>query len=366
MSQHNHIEGTFRLRTPLHCSSPDKSLAQDNETPTVQMRIVTSQGERRIPYFPANDLRGRLRRKAAKIVLDHICATSKVSVQLYAGLCAGAVSGQPEGILSIEEALRAGRNVYMGLFGGGNRLIRSRYSCQDLVPILQETIDIGMVPEAFGQSDHSNFLPMRHSAAGDRPMEGWSLVQHRHFLRIDDVMRVMRPDEMQEYIADVVSSVTHAQESTFNESQARKGDKAKAETGEIKASDVKKKTDIGNIMGLQSIAAGTPMYFFLDFFDETSDAQVGLMLMALRDLVAEQRLGGWGRAGMGKFSADLTLKRHGESLQIFSQTHAAQDAALSPAVAHLVQAAQAEIAELSQESLSAFFSQQSKKETKEQ
>lgn len=357
MTAINHIEGVLRLRSPLHCASPDESLAtKPVETPTVQMRIVTSNGTSTIPYFPGNDLRGRLRRKAAKVVLDHICASGQVSPQLYAGLCAGASSGQPDtSALSVEEALRGGRNVYMGLFGGGARLLRSRYSCQDLVPILRETVDIGMVPERFVETDGQNFLPMRKTADGDRPLEGWALVQSRQVIRVDDVMRVIRPEELHQYVADVVNSVGAIQSQTITQRASRKGEKAKAQTGEIKAGDIQKKTDIGNMPSFQAIAAGTPMYFRLDFFDEATDAQIGLMLMALQGLVVEQRLGGWCRAGMGQFSVDLSLTRNGERLPVFDEARASTVATLSSAVGNYIKAARDDVATLTADSLTEFF-----------
>lgn len=357
MTMNNHIEGIFRLRTPLHCASPDDSLAnKPAETPTVQMRIVTANGERRIPFFPGNDLRGRLRRKAAKIVLDHICATAQVSPQLYAGLCAGAVSAQPESDLSIEEALRAGRNVYMGLFGGGTRLIRSLYSCQDLVPVLRETVDIGMVPAQYVENDGKNFLPSRMTSEGEKALEGWNLVQNRQIIRVDDVLRVTNPEDMQAYIADVVETVSALQNETVGQRQRRKISKAQAEAGQIKQSEVEKKTDLGNMPSFQYIAAGTPMYFRLDFFDEISDAQVGLMLLALRDLVAEQRLGGWVRAGLGRFGAELSLTRDGERMPVFAASPAVEDAVLSDAVmGQFVAAAREEIGALTADGLMAFF-----------
>lgn len=357
MSASNFIDGIIRPTSPLHCASPDKSLAREtSETPTVQMRIVTNRGERRIPYFPGNDLRGRLRRKAAAIVLEHITASGKVSPQLYMGLCAGAMSAQPDSSdLTIEEALRAGSNVYMGLFGGGARMIRSRYAVQDLIPVLEETVEIGMVPRRFIEMTDQSFLPMRQTIDGERPLESWSTVQTRQVIRIDDVMRVTRPSEIEQFVRDAAAEVSAAQADVLSSRLRRKEGKAAAEAGAIKASAIAKKTDIGTVSALQFISPGTPMHFRMDFFDETSDAQVGLMLLALRELVVEQRLGGWCRAGAGRFSASLTLTRNGESMPIFDDMPTAVEARLSAAVASFVDCAHGEIAGLSAESLMEFF-----------
>lgn len=368
MTMLNYIEGIFRLRTPLHCASPDESLTNKKaETPTMQMRVVTKNGQGSIPYFPGNDLRGRLRRKAAKIVLDHICATAQVSPQLYAGLCAGAISAQPESDLSIEEALRAGKDIYMGLFGGGTRMIRSLYGCNDLVPVLAETVEIGMVPKQYQERDEKNFLPTRQSAEGAKALEGWALVQSRQFIRVDDVLRVMQPSDMQQYIAHAVESVGDYQQAVWSQQKTRKDAKAQMADGKgtEQDEDAAKKRDLGNMPSIQYIAAGTPMYFRLDFADQVSDAQVGLMLMALRDLVAEQRLGGWGRAGFGRFSADLSLTRHGEKMPVFAMESAAEDAVLSDAVMRqFVDTAREEVSGLTADGLMSFFQPRKTKDVK--
>ncbi|WP_420213419.1 type IV CRISPR-associated protein Csf2 (plasmid) [Burkholderia aenigmatica] len=356
----NRITGTLQLTRPLHCATPDESLKSsmpgveaNTATPTMQQRILTRRGMERVPYFPGNDLRGRLRRKAASIVLDHVTASRKVRLELYAGLNCGAVSGKPENDVTIEEVLRARENVYMGLFGGGTRILRSRFRVADLLPIIGSTIESGAVPAEYGEESDTTWLPKDFS--GSAPLRGDQLLIVQHLLRVDDVMRVLRPDELEKYVESAQSVVEAYQGDLLQKRVQRGDDKKKAQNKEIAAKDVQKKSDVGNMMSIQAIAAGTPMYFQLDFSDDVSDAHVGLMLLSIRALVREQGLGGWVRTGLGQFGARLRLDRDGESFPIFDTDVAGADAALSESVGRYVTAAQDALATLSAEGMMDFF-----------
>ena len=354
MSQQNRIEGLIRLTSALHCASPDTSLAtpDKNETPTHQQRVVTNTGIQKIPYFPGNDIRGRLRRKAATLVLDQLVAKDQISVDLYAGLNAGAISAQPDTAeLSVEEALRARDNVYMGLFGGGARLLRSRYRANDLIPVLADTIALGMVPAIYGETSDANWLPQGYSG----PARGFELVETFQALRVDDVMRVMRPDDMLRYIADTSKVVADRQALVIEQRTQRKADKAAVKAGDMKSGEIAGKRAIENMMSFQAIRAGTPLYFLVDVADDANDAHIGLMLLSLQALVREQALGGWVRAGLGRFNADLKLIRNGLSLEIFKAGTNGAQAELSTEVEPYVSAAQAALAKLSADEMMDFF-----------
>lgn len=356
MTTTNKIEGTLRLISPLHCATVDassESSGDQNITRTHKQTVITATGSQRIPYFPANDLRGRLRRKAAALVLDHVVASGKVKVDLYAALMAGAITASPESDLTVEEALRARDNVYMGLFGGGTRLLRSRYCTNDLMPILRDTIDAGIVPASFGEQ----WVPQGRVAEGLLgPMTGYHLVESRTSFRIDDVARVINPDDIEKYVADAIQEVAQKQNEIFGGRENRKADKAAAKAGDIKSSAIATKKDLGNMFALEAIPRGTPLHCLIDLQNDTSDAHVGLLLLALQALVREQALGGWIRAGFGRYSADLTLTRNGQKYQVFAAAQNAADATLSDEVqTAFCKPARESIATLTVESLMEFF-----------
>ena len=356
MTISNKVEGVIRLISPMHCATVGASAdaaGNENVIRTHVQPVNTPRGLQRIPYFPANDLRGRLRRKAASIVLDHITASGKVKVDLYQALMAGAITASPESDLTIEEALRARDNVYMGLFGGGTRLLRSRYCTNDLMPILQDTIDAGVVPAVMGEQG----VPQGFLAEGvTGPLTGYHLVQTRTSFRIDDVARVLNADEIEKFVLDAASSVASKQADIFSGRADRKADKAAAKAGDIKSQDIATKKDLANMFAVESIARGTPLHCLIDLQNDVSDAHVGLLLLALTALVREQALGGWIRAGFGRYSADLTLTRNGQKYKIFEEGKNAADATLSEEVdTAFCKPARNAVASLTAESMMEFF-----------
>lgn len=301
------IEGIFRLSHPLHCAAGSEKVAGQNVTRTMTMPVVSSQGVDDVPYFPGNDLRGRLRRFAAKLLLDHLTANgSKVSRELYSGLMSGSESASPDTApLSVEEATRGRQHVYMGIFGGGARILRSGYRVSDLLPVIATTIDCGAVPKHFGETTDSSWMPMDRKG---QPLRGWQLKHQYNIIRVDDVFRVMDAGAIEKYLVDPATTVGAYQAAISANRTARKED----ETGETK------KSDVGNMVTFEAIAAGTPMYFRLDLYNHLGDAQLGLIVEALRGLLNQQALGGWVRAGLGQFVADLRLVRDGESESLYS------------------------------------------------
>lgn len=353
MTVSNKIEGIFRLLSPMHCAAVGDKGGENNVTLTQKQSLITRAGKRTFPIFPGNDIRGRLRRIAASLILDHIVLAGKVNVNLYAGLKAGAITANPESDLTIEEALRARDNVYMGLFGGGTRLLRSRFCANDLVPVLADTIEARIVPKHFGD----DWVPTGYVATDViGPLQGYGVMDKRTSLRVDDVGRVTNLDDMEKYIENVLVAVGQKQAATLADRKERKGSKAALKAGEIKSDELVGKKDTGNMFTVETIMRGTPMYCLIDLQNDVSDAHVGLMLLALQALVREQALGGWIRTGFGRFSADLTLTRNEQRYQVFADGQNAADATLTAEVQDAFCApAIAAIGTLTAESMMEFF-----------
>lgn len=362
MTMRNRISGVVRLTTPLHTASPDKSLAlgehKDNQTPTMQHRFFIGTRQEKVPYFSGNDLRGRLRRKAAKLVCDHITVAGKIRQELYAGLVNGTIAAPDrDSTPTVGEVLRARDNVYMGLFGGGARVLKSRYRVADLWPIIAALVELGTVPKAFGEAEGSHLVPMVYHASGEepKPASGSDLIEIVTAFKLDDVYDVARPAEILQYVENGLESVAAYQGGMAEMDAKRKEDKAKAKAGEIGKSEIAGKKSLKNMLTYQAIKAGTPLYFDLDFADDASDAHIGLMLMSLELLVREQALGGWIRAGLGKYTADLTLTREGVQYPVFAQVQAAADATLSDVVKPFIAAASEALKAISAEEMMMFF-----------
>ena len=343
MSKRNHIEGVIRLSTPLHCAMPGEKASLNEPTQTMKIKLISGRDRQdTMPFFPGNGLRGRFRRKAASFVMPALVNGKKLPPELYAGLTCGAADNQPENELSVEEALRYSKNVYMGLFGGGKRMLRSRYSVQDLVPITQSTIAASLVPEKFEHPDEEREEKLVEDA--------FRLIDYLHFIHKDDVMHVVRPDEMAAIIENAGATVSAYQAFNLAQSATRKAEKKE----NVSKEDRTKKTNLDNMMKIEVIAPGTPMYFRLDFDDGVTDAQVGLMLQSLQAVVDDNALGGWTRAGLGKYSiVRMNLMRNGVEFRVFKEE--ADGYSLHESVMPFALSAQEQVAALSRDEMLSYF-----------
>lgn len=373
MTTHSNIQGIFKLTAPMHVADSIQYSLDDkgyvvrktngmaNVIATMRQNILTDGMRVKIPYFPANDLRGRLRRKAAALVMEALAAKGdKVPVELYAGLCAGASGAKPENSVTIEEIKRASEHVYMGLFGGGTRMLRSRFIVSDGVPIMNATVKAGLVPKGFGPYE-SRALPLSSGSEAVESGDGYKLTEVRHIVRVDDVTRVMRSDELRAHVQDAENAVAQWQANVLQNRSDRKNQDEQKAAGEETASI--KKSDLANVVSVQSIIAGTELYVRFDLQDTTTPAQRGLLLCALRDLINEQALGGWIRNGFGKFTAEhFTANLEDKAFAPFALDDKTGELKLTDAAGPMLEAMKCELAALTVPSLMEFFTGKQPKE----
>ena len=341
------IRGVLRLSSPLHIAAPRKEAVDPDTdrllpsgdrgivvTPTTKYRLpmfvrgnpgaegnATEEADiprgsafTDVPVVPANDLRGRLRRCAARQVFDVLLAKNEqISLDAYHGMTCGAVTGSPNGRLTFLGAAQAARHPFLGLFGGGPRMVRSALQVSTGWPILASTIFAGVISE-----DLQGEVPC--------PMNSeWLLTQRLFFRRIDDAIRftdgyaqtVVREfgPEVTRWI-ESVSAVKKARESAgVKPGKASKAKALRASGTELteEATDtgVKRRENSSpppnrlQLQGFNAIEFVVPgTRFFLEFHLEESQLRsggLGLFLHALRDFVLQQNLGGWTKNGFGRF-----------------------------------------------------------------
>jgi CRISPR type IV-associated protein Csf2 len=210
----------------------------------------------------------------------------------------------------VEEVMRARENIFMGIFGGGARILRSQWRNDDVIPVIQGCIDAGKVPAHYGELSEEGFIPTVWRDGQRVPARGTDLFHEYNLIRVDDVFRVMRGEELEKYLEDAVNVVADYQNATLGNKVDRKAD----------ASGDTKKTDVGNMLTVQAIASGVPMYFHLEFSDTLDDGQVGLICMGVRDFCNAQDMGGMVSKGLGRFDVDLKLTRHDNTTPLLSKT----------------------------------------------
>ena len=383
MTINTHICGVLQLTSPLHVTTTDAvslnkatGRVQYNDqglplTGTMTQAMLINNKVQRVPYFPANDLRGRLRRKAAGILLNALSSKKiKVPVGVYSGLMCGSATANPDGQLTIEEVQRATRHIYMGIFGGGARIIESGFAARDMLPIMRAFVQSGVIPKTFspsaadlammitepgqedGDSDGRNDKLSNEVHSGD---EAFRLLGLRHIVRIDDVQRVWNHEDLIQHIEGGEEAILAHQGNTIASDANRRSEGEKGENV--------KKTTLANIVSVQTIITGTKLFLHLDLADRLTKAQIGLMVSALLELMNEQALGAMGRMGFGRFIAsDIVLRRHDKKVPVFEE---GADGAykLSAAMDSYVEAMREELAAETLETVSPFFSGISGKST---
>ncbi|PND82894.1 type IV CRISPR-associated protein Csf2, partial [Escherichia coli] len=83
--------------------------------------------------------------------LDALASSgAKYDRSIYSGVNNGMNGAQPDpSPVTAEEVIRAKNHVFMGLFGGGARMLHSGFDVFDLLPVMETTISAGMIPARF-------------------------------------------------------------------------------------------------------------------------------------------------------------------------------------------------------------------------
>lgn len=317
------FEGLVSPVTPLTVASFDKPKSGDPQE-TVKMDIFTANGSAKLPYFPGNDLRGRLRRQAAKAVMDKV---KPVPLAIFHALTCGAASSRPgEGSDSVSNILTSRNDLYLGLLGGGPRLHRSGMAVRAMVPVNNATIEIGMVPEKYSHVT-SRYISRGADGVAKPAAEVPHCLDIFTNVRRDDVINCQNmhmPELIQDYEANVlaytektneVQSARKSNKEAVSKAMAEK--KATGKTAHDFSDKGPKKNDLANIIGYEAIRPGTPMYLRIDFADHLTDAQVFFAAQSLAGVFNEP-MGGWGRAGCGIVRpVSLKYVNNGEETDLF-------------------------------------------------
>lgn len=310
--QHYRIEGVLRTLTPLHITDasrtarwvPDAGKIAYNDKegfpltltramPIYTESILNEEGQANtirnmVPVIPASTWRGALRREASKIIEAQLSERGeKLSYQAYMSMRCGAVSGKPEGTQpTTDETLRARRNVFYGLFGGGPRMLRSYLRVSDSLPVTSSLIHSGTLPE---------YLT-------DEALQG--VTRTNDLFVIESIVRKddfsLTPEEAREVVKDF-DATADAIRSQYIEQLKKKGKKGSKDVLSEDHDDADR--GVRTLSFRQDVAIGVPFFFRARLYG--TQAQVGMIIAAL-----EHRLstGIGGRAALGFGQLGGTIK----------------------------------------------------------
>lgn len=235
-----------------------------------------------VPVIAANNIMGRLRRHAAGKVSDVLASKGqRVTIQTYSALMCGAVTGKPDGRdVTFDEYLETRAHPYIGLFGGGPRMMRRYVRGFNAVPVMEATHCM------FERVKHPNLDWEAHGVK----CNARKLLGRWIFNRNDDLRDLVG-------MAQAAVSIESFEEKIIERQALILTDRKSSDDGEGKTSS---RHSTKTFSAFEFVVPGVvfPLCFELD----VSKAQLGLFLLALDSFSKIERLGGHVRNGLGQFT----------------------------------------------------------------
>jgi len=291
------IRGVITLTAHTHQTSPDGGA--EGVTPQMKTGVFFDGKKLDVPYISANSVRGLIRRAAGSVLIEQLKARNeKISRNVYLSMQRGsyARTGLDAGGASYMQMIAANKHPFVGLFGGGAHMYRSKVRMEcDLIPMITATRDL--LPERY-QSHCIDIQP-------------WQLLEKTLIASRDDFERLPEGD----VIENVEDAYLEHMTAKFGQNAAKKAQKAeaKAEGQTVVKSEKVKTDDLNTFTQVECISPGAPLYFGMTVSDPT-DAQIGLLLTAIELWANKNALGGGSCRGRGSFKAALQVYRGSELL----------------------------------------------------
>lgn len=329
------IQGRMQAVTPFHLAHANvKGKVDDNgrpvtvfasETPalpctmTYRSPVVSSVGAKsgeaslearvvKVPVMPGTNLRGHIRAGASALVKKALIAKGQqIDRPTYHALSVGATAGN--GILraplSAAEILRARSDLFVGVFGGGPALFRSHLRTFDAYVACDEIRAMALIPDEANIADV--FLPAANNVTFAQP-----------FVRRDPMIQWLDPlardviENFDRAFMDWQSVVEATQAAKAGQRNARAAVRSAKKADDAIDEETKAvaatKTSKVMLVGHQAIEAVMPGAIFGFRVEVTgTDAQIGLVLHAIRDMFTENGFGGFIRNGFGLMAPNLVL-----------------------------------------------------------
>lgn len=307
------IHTLIRVLTPLHIAAPSSvrfdastgnmSMSAEGTMPCTgvqKMPVVPAEADKDIAYYPviaANNVAGRLRRHAARIVLDVLKSKGqRVSLATYGTLQCGAWTGKPDGEdMRYGEYLEAKNHPYLGLFGGGPKLMRKGFRLHNALPAVAD------IRALLGHLAHPHGDGVMNNIPAHRMTKAWG------FRRNDDLRDLVGMSAAASTVDDF--------ERVFDERQTKIiEEQAKGKDGDGSRTSTK------TYSALEFVLPGTMFDTSFEMLDGVTDAQMGLFLLSLDSFANTERLGGYVRNGFGvvSFASVVMVDESGAESSIFN------------------------------------------------
>lgn len=261
-----------------------------------------------VPVIAANNIAGRLRRHAAKLVLESLASRGeKIGLPAYSVLMCGASTGNPDSDdLTIEEYREASTHPYFGLFGGGPKMLKRRVRVHNALPLSPS------IAATRGHLVHPE-AEMYAIQDGVRLTMAWG------FRRVDDLRDIANIAHAENNIEGFREIFEERQRLILEQKKklAKKRKGEEEETHSDNEDNSKESTKTYN--AIEFVIPGVVFDAIFEL-DVDSEAQLGLFLASLDSFAQNERMGGFVRNGFGEFILDrvLMVQDGGDPIVIFN------------------------------------------------
>jgi len=253
-----------------------------------------------LPVVPNNTMRNLLRRTMLNEIIEPTLAgTTKLDIGAYAAAYSGNASGNPDGTPStLDEIVEMRSHPFIGLFGGGPRMLEGRLMIDGLYPL------------------HINAIRVIGEGFEDRLISG----------KITDIIWARRVDPITKLLDEEDAALIKGGTTAVNDWITKLADATKAKAAQRKKKDDDSQPEDegadSNARGLNAFNAHEVVIPGVSWLwrinaDSPTQAQVGMILQALAKMPKYQIAGGHAK-GYGAFEIeDITLD--GESIWFAGQ-----------------------------------------------
>lgn len=256
-------------------------------TSTRKMRVPASVGEGAlkpvaVPVVPGNSMRNLLRRSILEhFVMPQLTGRDRLSIGAYAAAFAGSATGNPKGVATFDDIVATRAHVFLGLFGGGPRMMQGRLTVDTLYPI------------------HQHAQRLLGPGYEERMLSG-NLVDVVWSRRVDPILKT-RDENAQEVIKDGPQALTQWAVDAMQASaakSAKRGAKKGADEAEPAAEEGNSARGLSAFNAHEVVIPGVDWLLRIEL-EKPTDAQVGLVLAGLAKIPQMTIAGGFAK-GYGK------------------------------------------------------------------
>ena len=264
---------------------------------TRKMSVPASVGEGglkpvSIPVVPGNTMRNLLRRSILEhLVVPHLAGRARLTPGAYAAAFAGNATGNPNGVATFDDIVTTRAHTFLGLFGGGPRMMQGRLTVDTLYPL------------------HAHAGRILGAGYEERLISG-RITEVVWMRRVDPILKA-REENTQEVIVGGRQALTQWAIDAMQASASKKASTKKSTEAAAEAEASEAPRGLNAFNAHEVVVPGVDWLLRLEL-ERPTPAQVGLVLAGISKMQQMTIAGGFSK-GYGKHQIE-SVEIDGESV----------------------------------------------------